>query len=88
MNYYEEFPETEPKTLAETTTPQRKALYANMGVDLSKYTSWEDLETDLWATERESVFPEERYQARVTHADSKPLALRAFLYNLFEHFTL
>ena len=88
MTYYEEFPETEPKALAETATPDQKAYYANLGVDLSKYTSWEDLDDDIWATDRESVFPEDRYQARVEHADSKPLAVRAFLHNIFEHFTL
>ena len=88
MTYYEEFPEPEPKTLAETATREQKAYYANLGIDLSKYTSWDDLHDDIWVTDRESVFPEDSYQARVEYADSQFLAVRAFLHNLYEHFTL
>ena len=88
FNYENDLFIQQPKTLAQTATRKQKAYYANLGIDLSKYTDWEELETDIWATDRESVFPEDSYQARVEHADSNPLALRAFFHNLYEHFTL
>ena len=88
FDYEEDLFAEETKTLAETATRDEKTYYANLGIDLSKYTSWDELNDDIWATERESVFPEDSYQARVEYADSDLLALRAFIHNLYEHFTL
>lgn len=65
--------------------PKAKTFYANMGIDICKYSDWEELNDDLWVTDRDSVFPEDAYQARVKHAHSNLLAIRAFIFNVLDY---
>ena len=65
--------------------PKAKTFYANMGIDITKYSDWDELDYDLWVTDRDSVFPEDAYQARVEHAHSNLLAIRAFIFNILDY---
>lgn len=71
-------------SLEKIMLPKYKSRYANMGVDFTKYSNWDDLEFALWVTDRESVFMEDAYQARVEYADSNILAVRAFIFNILD----
>lgn len=66
-------------------TPEDKVQYANMGIDISKYTDWFELDNDVWEIDRESIFSEDAYQARVVHAHSNLLAIRAFIFNILDY---
>ena len=91
MTYYfmdeDQFFSVEP-TLAQGSSSERISLYKNIGVDLNNYTDWDVLDYELWVTGREDELDDERYQARVKYADSNLLAIRAFLYNIFEYLTI
>ena len=63
--------------------------YADMGIDIKRYSDWWQLQDDLIRTNRWKGVPgtltNEQMQARVKYADSKVLALRAFLHNVFDY---
>ena len=65
---------------------EEQRYYRNIGVNPDLYQSQEQLDYELWWTDRESVFDEDTWQPRVKYADSDFLAIRAFIFNIIEYF--
>ena len=61
--------------------------FLNLGIEVDNYNTVEELREDIARTNIFSLFPEQAYQNRVEHAHSKVLAIRAFIYNIFNYLT-